>query len=86
MKEYFQNWGSFYEVLAAFIFGIISIILWLQDRKKTKLIKELQNQTNILQSQFKILSNLDFPNLSIDYRNPIKEFLSHYKIKNKEVS
>ncbi len=76
MKEYFQNWGSFYEVLAAFIFGIISIILWLQDRKKTKLIKELQNQTNILQKNFEELSLQNLPTLSIYNR---KEFdKTHY--------
>ena len=65
MIEYFQKWGNFYEVIVAIIFGIISVILWIQDRKKSTLIKELQRQTKISQTQLEILQTQDRPYLKV---------------------
>jgi len=65
MKEYFQDWGNFYQVVCTIIFGIITIVLWYQDRKKSKFIKELTMQSNLLLEQLNIIKNQDQPCLKV---------------------
>ena len=65
MKEHFQTWGNFYQVVCSLIFGFISLFLWIQDRRKSKLIHELQKQSNILIEQLEINKNQDRPCLKV---------------------
>lgn len=65
MKEHLKDWGNLYQILSTLVFGFITIILWIQDRKKSKLILELQKQSNVLISTLDILQNQDRPCLKI---------------------
>jgi hypothetical protein len=65
IKQHFIDWGAFYQTIVAIIFGLISVMLWLQDRKKSHLIVELQRQTKLLTQQLQHFINLDKPCLSV---------------------
>jgi len=65
MKDFFINWGNLMQVIVAIIFGIISIILWYQDFKKTAMIKELQTQTYYLTNLVKMVMDLSRPSLLV---------------------
>lgn len=58
IKQHFQDWGNFYQVLVGIIFGIISVWLWFRDRNKSIQIKELADHTRYLSAQTDFLKEL----------------------------
>ena len=70
MKQHFQDWGALYQIICSLIFGVITVVLWIQDRKKSKLIHELQKQSTLLFETLNLLKNQDQPCLAIKDRKP----------------
>jgi hypothetical protein len=75
---HFEKWGALYQTAVAFIFGLISIILWYQDKKKSKQIFELQRHTELLQTQLNLFIDSDKPNLKVLFFND--EMAYYYRI------
>jgi hypothetical protein len=78
IQQHFQNWGNFYQVCVGVIFGIVSIWLWFRDRNKSVKIKELAEQTKILQE---LLNEFILPCL-ITYDRKLGAVIDDFKIKN----
>jgi hypothetical protein len=65
IQQHFANWGALYQTFAAAVFGVISIILWYQDRKKSAVILELQSQTKLLAQQLQYFIEVSKPSLKV---------------------
>lgn len=74
---HFEKWGALYQTAVALIFGIISIMLWYQDKKKSIQILELQRHTELLQTQLNLFIDSDKPNLKVLF---FKNAMAYYRI------
>lgn len=71
LLDLFNQWGIVIQVVIAFFFGSITVLLMIIDHKKSKMVHELKKQTKSIGDQLSLYSEINVPRLEWieDYSN-----------------